>query len=101
MRPDVATKAYGEEPSIAVRHLDETGKEGYTIDLRAGIAVAGLVEAPELLGKVPTQEVWILAKEELERLEIIIKDMGMATTGGLACEPEAVELADRRPRPIG
>ena len=99
--PHIPAERHREEAAVLVGHGHQLGEERDARRLRAGAAVAGLVEAPELLGVVPAEEVRVAAVEVLKRLEVSVLDVRVAAAGGLAREPHAVELAHRGPRLIG
>ena len=101
MRPDVAAERDGEETTVLMMHGHELGKQGNTRCLRATTLIVGLVESPELLSIVPSQEVRVVLEEELEGFEVGVLDVGVTAAGGLTGEPHVVELADGSPRHIG
>ena len=82
-------------------HRHEFGKEGDTGSLRRGTLVVCLVESPELLGIVPSEEVRILLEEIFKGLEVVILYVGVTSRCRLASEPKSVCLADRGPRLVG
>ena len=98
MRPDVAAETHREEAAVAVRHLHQAGKESQSRGLRTGAFVARFVEAPELFGIVPAQEVGVASVEILEGLQVVVLYVGVSAAGRLTREPQAVGLADRCPR---
>ena len=96
-----ATPANGEEATVVVRHLDELGKQGPAVHFGRRTFVACHIETPELLGKVPAEEVRISFKEVFESLQVVVLNVGVATRCGLAREPEPVGLTNRSPRLVG
>ena len=78
-------------------HRYEVGKQLYTIDIGTGEEVARGIETPELLRKVPSEEVGIFLEEVFESLEIVVVDMCMSAAGRLEREPHIVHLAHRSP----
>ena len=75
-------------------HRYEVGKQLYSIDFGTGKEVAWIVESPELLGKVPSEEVGIFLEEVFKNLEVVVVDVCVSTAGGLEGEPHIVHLTD-------
>ena len=67
----------------------------------AGTCIVCLVETPELLGIVPSEEVRVVLEEILECFEVVVLDVGVSSTGWLASEPHVVGAAYGCPRLIG
>ena len=82
-------------------HRHEFGKEGNTGSLRRGTLVVYLVESPELLSIVPSEEIRILLEEILKGLKVVILYVGVTSRCRLTGEPKSVCLADGRPRLVG
>ena len=73
---DAATPADGEEAAVLMGHLHQLGKQCPAVDVGRRALVAGHVEAPELLGIVPTQEVGVGLEEILEGFQVVVLYVG-------------------------